>query len=103
MGQSNYQRAPHHAETPQPASANPQPTTTPPDFEAPFETPPSAQSAPGTPAPAIGAGPEIDATLDERRNIAVDEKYVYVLQGDEVVKLDKSDLHVVARTKVPSR
>ena len=48
----------------------------------------------------MGAGPLIDATPAERRNIAVDDKFIYVLQGDEVVKLDKSDLRVVARTKV---
>ena len=95
MGQSNYQRAPHHEQPEQPAPASPQPTAAPIDFEAPFETPPS------TSVPVIGAGPEIDATLGERRNIAVDDKFVYVLQGDEVVKLDKSDLHVVARTKLP--
>jgi|GEM_PF-2217480 len=101
MGQSNYQRAPHREQAPQPAAASAQPATTPPDFEAPFETPPSTESAPGTSAPAIGAGPEVDTTIGERRNIAVDEKFVYVLQGDEVVKLDKSDLHVVARVKLP--
>lgn len=88
MGQSNYQRAPHPA-TSQPTAAPVQPSVTP-------------APAAITPPPEIGAGPKIDATPGERRNIAVDDNYVYVLQGDQVMKLDKSDLHVVARTRLPA-
>ena len=76
MGQSNYQRSPH----PQPqAQPERQPIALP---------------------PAVGAGPKVEATLGEQRYIAVDEKYIYVLQGDEVVKLDKTSLNVVSRTKL---
>jgi hypothetical protein len=89
MGQSNYQRAPHHPQAAQ------QPVTAPPKPESPapeMVTPPPTE---------IETLPEFDATSAERQNITVDDKYVYVLQGDEVVKLDKSDLHEVARTKLP--
>jgi hypothetical protein len=90
MGQSDYQRAPHPAEAEEPAI-----TVEP--------TPPPAVTEPQpvlVPAE-TGAGPEVDASLGERRNIAVDDRYIYVLQGDEVVKLDKNDLRVVGRTKIP--
>lgn len=96
MGQSNYQRAPHNAQT----------EPTPPVIPVPMCAPPTPETAPATITPPesapseIGAGPELDATPAERHNIAVDDDYVYVLQGDEVIKLDKSDLHEVARTKL---
>lgn len=91
MGQSNYMRATHEGTVPpQPELAFPQ---QPPLTTAQMEKPLTSPSE-------IGAGPRLDTTPYDRRFIAVDDKYVYVLQGDEVVKLDKSDLHEVARVKV---
>ena len=81
MGQSNYQRSTHYELMPQSAA-------------------PTRIEKPITLPPKVGAGPLVDATPAERRNIAVDDQYIYVLQGDEVVKLDKRDLKTVARVKL---
>lgn len=88
MGQSDYQRAPHPNAYEGPVTPR-YVTTTP-------LTPDEATPEMATPA-SSGLGP---LTPPEASRIAVDDKYVYVLQGDEVIKLDKNDLHVVARTKL---
>jgi len=102
MGQANYQQASSHRGTRPPFSSPDPPCVVP--APAAVAIPPALEPLPPPlppPTPAeMGAGPLIDATPAERRNIAVDDKFIYVLQGDEVVKLDKSDLRVVARTKV---
>lgn len=95
MGQSNYQRTPHPNvyETPR------YETTTP---LTPLEATPEQETVGEEPVteaiPAdSGIGP-LTAPLASK--ITVDDNYIYVMQGDEVVKLDKKDLHVVARTKI---
>ncbi len=95
MGQSDYQRTPH-PNVYQPAAPICVTTTpmTPAESLSPETTPYVEPSAPA----GTGLGP---LTIPETSKIAVDDNYVYVLQGDEVVKLDKNDLHVVARTKIP--
>lgn len=92
MGQSNYQRSPYSAPAPQPLPTPLQPGITPYHTEPPLSLPPE-----------VGAGPAVDATLGEKSYIAVDDQYIYVLQGDEVVKLDKSNLKMVAKTKLPHK
>jgi hypothetical protein len=95
MGQSDYQRTPHPNVYEGPAMPTCVTTTpmTPTESLRPIATPYVEPSAPA----GTGVGP---LTPPESSKIAVDDKYVYVLQGDEVVKLDKNDLHIVARTKL---
>jgi len=98
MGQSDYQRTPR-PEVYGPAAPTCVATTpmTPAESTAPQTTP---YAEPAVPA-AAGLGP---VTPPESSRIAVDERYIYVLQGDEVVKIDKNDLRVVARTRIrPTR
>lgn len=92
MGQSNYQRSPYHDESIQPIVTPIKPEIVP------YSTGIPA-AVPETTVPKV----ELDATPGERQNITVDDQYIYVLQGDEVVKLDKSSLKVVSRTKINSQ
>lgn len=58
---------------------------------------------------AIGAGPDqfISANglgtgfCDTTSSMVVDNDYVYILRGDQVVKLRKSDMAVLATTTLP--
>lgn len=101
MGQANYQQASYCKGT-RPPFPSPTPPCVSPASIAPGPIGPiTIPPLPALPLQPTGSGPVIaDATPAERQNIAVDEKYIYVLQSDEVVKLDKSDLHVVSRAKV---
>lgn len=94
MGQSDYQRTqpPNVSEPAAPTCVSTTPMT-PAESTAPQTTPYAEPSVPA----ATGLGP---LTPSESSRIAVDERYIYVLQGDEVVKIDKNDLRVVARTKI---
>lgn len=94
MGQSDYQRTPR-PDSHEPASPACVTTTpmTPAESAAPQARTYIEPSAPA----AAGLGP---LTSPESSRIAVDERYIYVVQGDEVVKIDKNDLRVVARTKI---
>jgi hypothetical protein len=95
MGQSDYQRTPHpNVYTPAAPTCVTTTPMTPAESAPPTTTPYLEPSAPA----GTGLGPP---TPPESSKIAVDENYVYVLQGHEVVKLDKNDLRVVARTKIP--
>lgn len=96
MGQSDYQRA-SHEEKQQSAVPLTQPLSTalnqPP--------PPIDFSLPDAVPSVSGAGAELYETTPMPSCIAVDSEFVYVLRGNEVVKLKKSDMSVVSTTKLP--
>jgi len=95
MGQSDYQRTPHPNVCVEPTIPNCV-TTTPPTPVESLQQPIAPLEEP-VPAPAgTGLGP---LTPPLQSNIAVDDNYIYVLQGHEVVKIDKKTLAVVGRTK----
>lgn len=95
MGQSNYQRATHtRAQQPSASATQPVPVT----------VATAAEQAP-EPIPYVepsGAGAEFFATTPIPNPIAVDDEFVYVLRGNEVVKLTKRDMKVVSVTELPA-
>ena len=93
MGESNYQRATHGqyvAQPPEPAPAAPQAQQ------------PTEQVEPIPYIEPSGAGAELYETTPLPNSITVDSEFVYVLRGNEVVKLSKGDMKVVSVTKLPA-
>jgi len=94
MGESGYQRAPHPAETEKPVADR----RPPPAESAPQTAAPAAEPSTDATAAAPGAGPIRSGTAS---GIAVDNEHVYVLRGNEVIKLAKNDMALVSTTRLP--
>ena len=103
MGQSDYQRATHGGQGPSSITiSEPIPTTTTQPMTPPISEPPIELPTPNAATSITGAGAELYETTPMPTSIAVDSDFVYVLRGNDVVKLTKHDMKVVSTTELPA-